>query len=184
VVGAEIFPVQPSRLSVLVEALAEMPRTESLMGPLRSRLDELLLVGPDYSGEMHRFVHGDASLRNALWHDGKLSALLDMEWARLGAPDMEFPFLAAQPAGSAGSSMARLVAIAYPELFSHPNLEQRLWLYEIAHHLRMTIIGPPKDAAEATRPDGNLESLRTLVRDLPPSVVKLVRAGRSQIGLG
>ncbi|HZU74783.1 MAG TPA: phosphotransferase [Acidimicrobiales bacterium] len=179
VIGAEIFPVQGSRLSVLVDALAEMPFTDGLVAPLRGRLEQLLLLGPHEAGEMHRVVHGDASLRNVLWHDGKLSALMDMEWVRLGAPDMEFPFLAAQPPGATGLSVAQLVARAYPELFSHPYMEGRLWLYEIAHHLRMTIIWPPQNRSEAASPDGTLETLRSLVSDVPPSIAELIRVARS-----
>jgi Phosphotransferase enzyme family len=34
-------------------------------------------------------VHGDAHLANVLWHDGRLAALLDFEWARIGPPDLE-----------------------------------------------------------------------------------------------
>ena len=49
-------------------------------------------------------VHGDAHLANVLRHDGRLAALLDFEWARIGPPDLELeaacrddPAIEAQP---------------------------------------------------------------------------------------
>ncbi|HEY0536298.1 MAG TPA: hypothetical protein VGD29_32325 [Actinoplanes sp.] len=39
-------------------------------------------------------------LANALWKDGRLTALLDFEWVRLGPPDLEIePYLRADVTG-------------------------------------------------------------------------------------
>jgi len=37
-----------------------------------------------------KVIHAGAYLANVLWHQGRLTALLDLEWARPGPPDLEF----------------------------------------------------------------------------------------------
>ncbi len=54
--------------------------------------DVLLDPGDEHGGIVSpgTVVRGDAHLANVLWHQGRLVALLDLEWARLGPPDLEF----------------------------------------------------------------------------------------------
>jgi aminoglycoside phosphotransferase (APT) family kinase protein len=92
-------------------------------------------------------VHGDAHLANVLWHQGRLAALLDLEWARLGPPDLEFeancrddPAIQAREFSSAvpASEVAVLAWLraGYPELFDREHLTERVWLYDICFQIR------------------------------------------------
>lgn len=112
-----------------------------------------------------RAVHGDLTFENVLWDGSKITAVLDFEWAR-GAPRdldldvicrfVQWPHLHVDPAVAAHTkpsdyeNVLRWMTRAYPELFSHRNLRQRLALYGIAFELRATLQNAPK------RPVGDL----------------------------
>jgi hygromycin-B 7''-O-kinase len=83
-------------------------------------------------------IHGDIHFENILWDGERITGLLDFEWARTAAPDLEldvflrfcaFPFLH--------------VAEDYPALFTHPRLRDRLRVYSIAYDLRELLMDPP-----------------------------------------
>jgi aminoglycoside phosphotransferase (APT) family kinase protein len=102
-------------------------------------------------------VHGDAHLANALWKDGRLTALLDFEWVRLGPPDLEIePYLRADTAGLTDTELLRealgWLAESYPAMFAVPDLVRRLWLYQLANAVRELFLDrpgqPPDDGAQ------------------------------------
>jgi len=101
-------------------------------------------------------VHGDAHLANALWKDGRLTALLDFEWVRLGAPDLEIePYLRADATGLTDIERREVLgwlAESYPAMFAVPDLVRRLWLYQIATGVRELFLDqsgqPPDDGAQ------------------------------------
>jgi aminoglycoside phosphotransferase (APT) family kinase protein len=71
-------------------ALARLPALE-----LESDLSAALLEGlehPIWRAQPHRLVHGDAGLHNLLW-DGRITALLDWEWAGWGTPLLDLAWL-------------------------------------------------------------------------------------------
>jgi len=104
-------------------------------------------------------VHGDLHLENVLTTGaGAVSCLLDFEWCRAGPPDLDLDILLhslADPSlhvesGEGGVLQRRdfdeVVAwmrAAYPALFAHPRLPERLWVYRLSFELRSLLIDPP-----------------------------------------
>jgi aminoglycoside phosphotransferase len=103
-------------------------------------------------------IHGDIHFENILWDGSQITGLLDFEWARPAAPDLELdvllrfcalPFLhvaedyetVTRPEDYA--CVPGWLAEVYPELFSHPRLLDRLRMYSIAYDLRDLLMDPP-----------------------------------------
>lgn len=112
-----------------------------MIDALAQRLHELRPVDP-FQHNSGVVVHRDAHLRNVLWHaNGSIAALVDLEWARLGPCDLELqPLLRPEP-GHPADLLARL-GRTYPALISHPEIVQRLWLYDLAFTLRHLLVWP------------------------------------------
>jgi len=113
-------------------------------------------------------IHGDVHFENVLWDGEQITGLLDFEWSRTAARDLEldvllrfcaYPFLHVAedyeqvtiPADYA--DVPGWLAEDYPELFSHPCLLDRLRVYSIAYDLRDLLMDPP------TRPVDELSHL-------------------------
>ncbi|MFL6204385.1 MAG: phosphotransferase family protein [Acidimicrobiales bacterium] len=105
------------------------------------------------------FVHGDVTFENVLWHDGQITALLDLEWARPGPRDLDLDILlrcAAFPdlhVGDAYVSVTRAedyadvpwwLGEAYPTLFDFPNQIDRVRVYSIAYDVQDLLAAPPQ----------------------------------------
>ncbi len=148
IVGAGIVPLPVSRLFSLLNWLEEQPGMDSdLADRVRMRVEELEpLVGDAEFGD-GVVVHGDAHLANALWHEGRLVALLDLEWARLGPSDLEFEAICRDDPDIQAQVYSRAVAASevpvlvwlragYPELFDRAYLTERVWLYDICFQVR------------------------------------------------
>jgi hypothetical protein len=117
-----------------------------LIDAVADRLIELRPLDPFSSGEATVVVHGDAHLDNILWHDGRLVALLDFEWARWGPPDLELqPFCRWQgPSQLLAPQAVAWLTESYPGLMTHPRWIERVWLYDLAETFRSLLIwGPP-----------------------------------------
>jgi thiamine kinase-like enzyme len=153
IVGAGIMPLPISRLSPLLRWLEEQPGMDSdLVARVRMRVEELRPLFSDADFEDGVVVHGDAHLANVLWHQGRLAALLDLEWARIGPPDLEFEAICRDDADiqarvSRGTVAASDVAVlawlqdGYPELFEREHLTERVWLYDICFQVRQLCSG-------------------------------------------
>lgn len=105
-------------------------------------------------------IHGDLSFENLMWDTraGRLSAVLDFEWARGAPPDLDldvllrfcaFPDLHV-PASYADSTLAAdyadvpfWLAEDYPELFSRPAQLDRCRIYAIAWDVEEVLAYPP-----------------------------------------
>lgn len=109
-------------------------------------------------------VHGDVASGNVMIADGRITAIIDFEWTRMGSPELDFvtqSFLAEQ-FPMLRPSLGWLAA-DYPSLVSHDGFEERLWLYHLAFILRGILWWPP-DAPEGELEQGHhLRSLRILV---------------------
>ena len=118
--------------------------------------------------EADTLVHGDVTFENVLWHDGQITALLDVEWARPGPRDLDLDILlrcAAYPQlhvgdeyvdahphrglrrGARGGS-----ARAYPSLFEYPRQIDRVRVYSIAYDVRDLLALTAPGGARATSP--------------------------------
>ena len=148
IVGAGMVPLPIPRLLSLLDWLEEQPGMDSdLVGLVRARVGELGPVVSDVEFEDGVVVHSDASFANVLWHQGHLVAVLDLEWARLGPPDLEFATISGDDADirargiSCAASASELPLLAwlragYPELFDRERLTERVWLYDICFRIR------------------------------------------------
>jgi hypothetical protein len=113
-------------------------------------------------------IHGDIHFENILWDGESISGLLDLEWSRPAAPDLELdvllrfcalPFLHVAEDYEAVTDPADYAAVPrwlredYPELFGHDRLRDRLRVYSIAYDVRDLLLDPP------TRPVDELSHL-------------------------
>ena len=112
--------------------------------------------------ESDTLVHGDVTFENVLWHEGEVTALLDVEWARPGPSDLDLDILlrcARLPRAPrrARSTSSRTHAAdyaevpwwlgkAYPALFEYPRQIDRVRVYSIAYDVRELLAYPPEVA--------------------------------------
>jgi aminoglycoside phosphotransferase (APT) family kinase protein len=103
-------------------------------------------------------VHGDVTFENVLWHDGEVTALLDVEWARPGPSDLDLDIVlrcCAYPqlhvaerfeARTRPEDYAEVpwwLAEDYPALFAYPRQIDRMRVYSIAYDVRDLLANPP-----------------------------------------
>ncbi len=108
--------------------------------------------------EAETLVHGDVTFENVLWHEGEVTALLDVEWARPGPRDLDLDILlrcSAYPdlhVGEAHVDRTRAedytevpwwLGKAYPALFEYPRQIDRVRVYSIAYDVRDLLAAPP-----------------------------------------
>ena len=146
--GSAVVPLPVKRLAPLLDWMELLPGMDpKLARRVRARLDELAPAIEDSELTDGVVVHSDAHLANVLWHRGRLTALLDFEWARIGPPDLELEaFCRDDPVIGTGTRhescyaaevpMLTGLKAGYPDLFAHPDLTERLWLYELAFAVR------------------------------------------------
>ncbi|GAC1594866.1 MAG: hypothetical protein NVS3B21_17340 [Acidimicrobiales bacterium] len=117
--------------------------------------------------EATTLVHGDLHLQNVLSDGGELTGVLDFEWTRPGPPDLDLDVLLrsiADPSihlrGGTGSPLHRSdfedvvgwLRAAYPDLFAHPHLAERLWVYRLAYDVRDLLDRPGGDLSSPHHP--------------------------------
>jgi hygromycin-B 7''-O-kinase len=103
-------------------------------------------------------VHGDVTFENVLWHEGDVTALLDVEWSRPGPSDLDLDIVlrcCAYPqlhvaeryeATTRPEDYAEVpwwLAEDYPELFAYPRQIDRMRVYSIAYDVRDLLANPP-----------------------------------------
>jgi thiamine kinase-like enzyme len=121
-------------------------------------------------------VHGDAHLGNVLWKDGRLTALLDFEWVRLGPPDLEIePYLREDATGLTDTGRREVLgwlAESYPAMFTEPDLLRRLWLYQLTTGVRELFLDQPDDVAQRwlRHIAGSPDHLRRILPVRPQSI--------------
>src|SRR5690606_24079106 len=124
-------------------------------------------------------VHGDMTFENVLWHEGEITALLDVEWARPGPRDIDldiilrccaYPKLHVAEAHEAKTRAEDYAKVpewlqeVYSRLFAYPRLPERLRVFAIAYEVRELIAFPPTAAADSLHPDHAYHRLARLVR--------------------
>ena len=156
IIGVDLNPLPVDRALALVPAARNLAGVDhGLIDAVADRLTQLRHLDPFTTGEATVVVHGDAHLGNILWHGGRLVALLDFEWARWGAADLELQAFC-RLEGLAPEALAWLTE-SYPGLRAHPRWIERVWLYDLAETLRYLLIWPPSA-------DGALPEFHPLVR--------------------
>ena len=105
------------------------------------------------------FVHGDLHFENLLWDGSRITALLDLEWARAAPPDLELDVLlrfCAYPFLHVPEDYEHLtraedyeqvpwwLAEDYPALFEQPRALERVRMYSIAYDVRDLLLDPPR----------------------------------------
>ena len=173
-VGSCVVPVPHDRITPLLERLDAL----SGVSPELARAAAQRIEGLASSVSSDEFisgvvVHGDAHFANVLWHGGAVVALLDFEWARIGPPDLELeaacredPYIEingrARSLSAAEVPLLESMCSGYPQLFERTNLTERLWLYELSHHVRRLCATDVTAASHEQR--GRLERLVAMPR--------------------
>jgi aminoglycoside phosphotransferase (APT) family kinase protein len=147
----------PARTGELLQRAEALPFVDH--GVLREAI-ELVEANASYvlADRSVSLVHGDLHFENVLWDGRNVSAVLDLEWARPEAPDLDLdvllrfcahPFLHVSDryVQIARADDYRLVPKwlhdAYPALFARPNLPERLVVYGLAYDVRDLLEDPP-----------------------------------------
>jgi aminoglycoside phosphotransferase (APT) family kinase protein len=189
-VGADItlLPLQRAE-SLLAAARHEGRADRALIDDVAARFRELAdadpladapladapLAGANPPAGAVMCVHGDAHLANALWKDGRLTALLDFEWVRLGPPDLEIePYLRADASGLTDIERREVLgwlAESYPAMFAVPDLVRRLWLYQLANGVRELFLAQPGQPPD----HGAQRQLRRIVKS-PDHLLRILPA--------
>lgn len=169
-------PVAP-----LVDALADLARLDHVDPILTQEAAELVLstaaaLRPYPASTL---VHGDLTFENVLWHDGEVTAILDVEWARPGPRDLDldvvlrccaYPKLHVGPDHEAATRTEDYACVpgwlreCYPRLFAHPRLIDRLRIFAIAYEVRSLLADPPTAPPSHQDPRSAYHRLQHLVR--------------------
>jgi aminoglycoside phosphotransferase (APT) family kinase protein len=148
----------PARTLQLVEQATQLPLVDR---SVLAQAADIVHVGARAleDDDTRTLVHGDLHFENVLWDGRQISALLDFEWARPGPPDLDLDVLlrfCAEPGVNVAADYQQQLRrrdyrdvpvwlrAAYPELFSHPQLSERLALYSLAYDLRELLLRPPR----------------------------------------
>jgi hypothetical protein len=171
IVAADLVPVPLRRVFTLVEPLKTLPHVDhGLVHAAVERIQELSAYAPALS-EYCQVIHGDAGSANVLVDEGRVTAVMDFEFARLAPPDLELiSFVrgldAQRIVERSAPPILTWLADAYPKLFAHPQLGKRLWLYGLALALETILFWPPDQPEHAgLHPAHPLRALRRLVEE-------------------
>lgn len=150
------YHAPPASYPRLLAAAAQVPGVDwGLLDEIAAFVDERLDA---FADDPTVLVHSDVHFANVLWEGDNLTAVLDFEGARPAAPDLELDTLLrfarepeiyrgpTEPAGLTRQDLAPVpgwLADAYPELFAHPRLPERLEAYEALWHLVQLLHFPP-----------------------------------------
>jgi Phosphotransferase enzyme family len=170
IVGSDLVPLPIRRALRLAPAAAALPNVDpGLCDEAARQIADLGSVDP-FEREPRTVVHGDLHLANVLWDETGITALLDFEWSRFAPPDFDLVVLVCTAehkrvlgVDAAEAEVLRGLRRAYPALFAHPQLSERLRLYALASALRDVMTWPlTKPEAEVT-PAHPIRQLRRLV---------------------
>jgi scyllo-inosamine 4-kinase len=136
-------------------------------------------------------VHGDVTFENVLWHEGEVTALLDVEWARPGPRDLDLDIVLrccaypqlhvaeqyeARTRPEDYADVPWWLAEDYPALFSFPSQIDRMRVYSIAYDVRELLAYPPTASVDRLSPLHPYHRLMRVV--LRRSYLDLMAKGR------
>jgi len=160
---AAAAPVEPL-VGALVSA-ARLPHVDPLI--IQACVELVEQTAPTLTLSTTTLVHGDLTFENVLWADGVITAVLDVEWARPGPPDLDldiilrccaYPQLHVAPAVEARThaddyrEVPGWLAEDYPELFGAPDQLLRMRVYSLAYDAKELLAYPPTSATEDLSP--------------------------------
>jgi aminoglycoside phosphotransferase (APT) family kinase protein len=178
--GSDLNPLPIDRALRLAVALAAQPHVDrGLIDEAARQIEDLRGADP-YLDEQRTVVHADLHLANIVWDGSGIAAVLDFERVRLAPPDLDLDELVraiesrrALGVEAAEAEIIRGLRSAYPDLFGHPQLAERLHLYAVTSSLR-EVTGWPLTKAEAElSPEHPIRQLRRLVTE-PSAFIGLV----------
>ena len=165
--GSELVLLPPSAALGLIPLAGQLPFVDH--GVLDAAAERLAELGSVMTADGEVLLHGDFYLGNVLVQGDQVSALIDLEFSRMGPPDLELISViraldAETRLGLHRPPLLAWLAEDYPELFGPSDLRSRLWLYALAYTIRQIIFWPPDraeaDDLEVTHP---LHTLRRLI---------------------
>jgi aminoglycoside phosphotransferase (APT) family kinase protein len=149
--------IEPDRLVQLVARARTLPHVDPTVIDGAARMIAHCAPALD-DPSAWVLVHGDLHFENILWADGRISAVLDFEFARRGPRDLDLATLlrfCAEPrlhvaddyAADTNARDYRQVPgwlwEVYPELFDTPHLRSRMAIYLLAFDLSQLCQNPP-----------------------------------------
>jgi len=156
-------PLPVARVEAMLEQARRLPLGN--LGVLDEAAAQLRSAADAVDPAPTTLVHGDLHLENVLTvGEGVVSGVLDFEWCRVGPPDLDLDILLhslADPSlhvesGDGGALQRRdfdevvtWMRAAYPALFAHPRLPERLWVYRLSFELRSLLMDPPRADARS-----------------------------------
>jgi aminoglycoside phosphotransferase (APT) family kinase protein len=155
ITGKRLIPLARNQQLCLIEYVRTLPYVPGeLLDAVAERLPEQRDTEPNV------LLHGDLSPGNVLVHEGRISALLDWEWAWFGPRFTEstLPIWWARYSGHE-EYVAWLIE-EYPELAANP---QQRWMCLAAFALRCVVHWPPDRPETQLYRDHPLLLLRELV---------------------
>jgi hygromycin-B 7''-O-kinase len=173
----------PAPLLPIFAALDRLRIRPDIDPGLLRTAEELLVASGEavIDGQPTGLVHGDLSFENVMWDGTALTGLLDFEWSRTAPADLDLDVLLRfcafpsvhLPADRAGDARAGDYAqlpgwlrVAYPALFSHPRLLERLRVYALGFDVRELLITGPAGPAHTLYPLHPTRRLRQLLDGL------------------
>jgi aminoglycoside phosphotransferase (APT) family kinase protein len=152
----DLYHAPPEHYQLLVDAAIEVQGVDrAFLDDVASFIAERLIT---FKNDRSVLVHLDFHLANMVWEGDRIMALLDFEGTRLGPADMELdtllrstrepqPYLGRNPrqdlTADAFAAIPRWMASTYPALFDHPNLRERLEVYDALWQLVTLLHFPP-----------------------------------------
>jgi aminoglycoside phosphotransferase (APT) family kinase protein len=167
IVGADLVPLPIPRALALVDALKTLDHVDAVV--VDAAVERMTDLTDADLTPPRRIIHGDIYLGNILVANGRVSALLDFEFARLGPADLEVISIvraldAERRLGIRRPPLLEWLRQDYPELFAAPDLDRRLWLYALAYTLRQILFWPPDRPEHAgLTPTHPVHTIRRLI---------------------
>ncbi len=168
IIGQDVVPLPLERSAGLLDAVKALDHVDpAVVDAAWARMRELARFDPfDSPGE--HVAHCDATYPNVLVEGDRVSALLDLEWARLGPSWLELPGWTRlledlRAEGANPPPLLEWLQVDYPEVFAGPNLRERLWLCELAFTLRHVLFWPPDAPEDRLIAEHPLHRLRRLI---------------------
>ncbi len=172
ITGPDVNPFPVARFTALLPYARATPFVDpGLVDAAAALVDDLAGLAPSLD-DPHTgvLVHGDVHLANILaTAEGRITALLDLEWVRFGPRWFELERLCQQADESARGGddtyrriIERLVD-TYPGLTDIDRLGDRLRLVSIGHALRHLVVWPPDEPEASLTAAHPVHRLRALV---------------------